>query len=208
MFNNINSFFAAMLFLLVTSSVNATILTTNINSDNDFVAYISTDDSVAGTQFREVNYPPYHWSTTITDTLTLTAGQDYYLHIMARDGGGIGGLIGEFSLDSSDHLFANSLSSLVTGTSYWFGNNEGWGQPYDTSLTDLGAVGVGPWGYSGDLISMDSSAHWIWAGDANTDNVAFFSTKITAAVPEPTILALMGFGLVGLVFTRRRKTEA
>ncbi len=66
-----------------------------------------------------------------------------------------------------------------------------------------------------DSLSIIESASGLKAAegnyDRNIDNEVYGqfygSTSLVAAVPEPSILALMGFGLA-MVFTRRRKTIA
>jgi hypothetical protein len=79
--------------------------------------------------------------------------------------------------------------------------------------TDLGANGVSPWG-TGSTSSIPGSAHWIWAGDANTKDIAYFSTRITAnastgsAVPEPATMALMILGLFAMSAHRRKSVQA
>ena len=47
----------------------------------------------------------------------------------------------------------------------------------------------------------------VWA-DGDTDKFLIDDIKVSIAIPEPSILALMGFGLAGLVFSRRRKNIA
>lgn len=187
------------------ASANATLLTSNINMDNSFVVYVSTDNSTAGTSFGSGN----NWPSTITDSTTLTTGVDYYLHVLGNDAGGIAGFLGEFSLSGADHVFSNSTTSLLTNTTDWVASLSGFDGTYSTTMTDLGANGVSPWGTIG---AVDSSARWIWAGDANTVNVAYFSASITAvpqaattSVPEPGTIALFGLGLAGLGFARRKK---
>lgn len=182
------------------SPASATLLTGKFNVDNGYVAYISTSDSVQGTQFSAGN----NWSVTYSNTTNLLAGVDYFLHIYTYDQGGIAGFLGEFTLSGSDHKFDNNTTSLLTNTTDWSGNNTGWGNAY-TSLVDLGANGVGPWGTRPDV---SSQARWIWAGNADSNDHSWFSTRISstavAAVPEPTALSLLGLGLLGLGVLRRK----
>lgn len=185
--------FAAVSSLLILSA-SATTLTTGINMDNGYIAYISTSDSVQGTQFGAANY----WYTTFIDSVTLAPGTDYYLHIYGYDQGGAAGFLGEFNLDSPDHVFSNSSSNLLTNTTDWKANNTGFNDPY-ASVTGYGTNGVSPWGTRS---GVSSTAQWIWSGDNNNNNAAYFTTKISAtssSVPDGgTTVLMLGLSLLGM----------
>ena len=184
--------------LVTSTAASATLLTAKTNIDNGYSMYISTSDNVQGTLFGSGN----NWYNTFTNTTTLAAGTDYFLHIFAYDQGGIAGFLGQFNLSGSDHTFSNSLTSLATNTTNWTGNNSGWGS--SGSLVDLGVNGSGVWG-SAYTSAVSTSARWIWAGNADSNNTAYFSTKISAKVPEPSSVFLFSLGLLGLGFMRFRK---
>jgi hypothetical protein len=200
---------ALMLIILPQAASAATVLTGKFNVDNGYAAYLSTNDAVQGDLFSSAN----NWNGTYTGTASLIANVDYYLHVYAYDQGGIAGFLGQFTLSNNDYQFANGLQSIVTNTVNWLGNNTGWGSAYNSTLTDLGANGVSPWG-TGSTSSIPGSAHWIWAGDANTKDIAYFSTRITAnastgsAVPEPATMALMILGLFAMSAHRRKSVQA
>lgn len=184
-------------------AADATTLTSSISMDNGYVAYLSTSDTVAGTQFGANN----NWYTAYTDSTTLDLGTSYFLHIYGYDQGGLAGFLGQFSLSGTDHKFVNGTTDLLTNTNDWTGNNTGWADP-KTSTTNLGTYGVGPWNNQVIGSSIDDSATWIWAGDATNNDAAYFSTKILATnspVPEPSSLILIGGGLAGLAIWRKRK---
>ncbi len=199
---------ALMVTIVAQTASAATVLTGKFNVDNGYAAYLSTNDAVQGDLFSSAN----NWYGTFTGTASLIANIDYYLHVYAYDQGGIAGFLGQFTLSNNDYQFANGLQSIVTNTVNWLGNNTGWGSAYNPILTDLGANGVSPWG-TGYTSSIPGSAHWIWAGDANSKDVAYFSTRITAnnsirsSVPEPATLALMILGLVGMTAHRRKSVQ-
>jgi hypothetical protein len=189
----------AAALMMVAGTSSAAVLTSNMSVDNGYRIYVSTADNVQGTLFGSAN----NWYSTYTDSTVLAADQSYFLHIYAYDQGGIAGLLGEFSLTGGGHVFANGQTSMTSNTTNWMGNNTGFGSSYG-AVIGLGNDGVGPWGYRPNIVN---SATWIWAGDANNNDQAYFTTRITA-VPEPTTVAMFGLGLLALGAAGRRSKKA
>ncbi len=183
---------------------NASVLTGNLNVDNTFSAYLSTDDNVQGALLVSGN----DWTVTDTFSTNLTAGTDYYLHVKAQDWGYIAGFLGDFSIDTNDHVFNNGLAQLLTNTVDWNVSTTGWNNYTTASTSLLGTSynGIGPWGLRS---GVDANADWIWSSESYTDLNAYFSTTITAvtAVPAPSTMIIFGLALIGLA-SRRFKKQA
>ncbi len=202
--------FAGFLLCFFAGTVSATTLSGDLTGDNYVYAYISTDDSVQGTQIAYGDC----WQAGYSLTTELTAGVNYYLHIYIYDYDGPQGFLGDFSLSGSDHIFSNGGSYLLTDdTDDWHGNNTGWGNT-DVALEDFGKREIYPWSFAlqASHYNIDSNAHWIWTG-SYTDGVdyAWFSTKISATgtgtsdpVPEPATMTLLASGLLGLFGIRKK----
>lgn len=197
--------FAGLLVSMVASvHASASLLTSNLNVDNGYSIYVSTDDSQLGTLFGS-NEDWYH---TYTDSVNLTSGVDYFLHIAAYDVGGVAGLLGDFSLSGAGHQFSNGTQSLLTGDAVLKLNTVGFGQPY-VSTTNIGQNGVAmPWSSITSSPGVSSSANWIWSSDKDNDNYIFLSTKIlsvtSASVPEPSPFVLLIVGFFGILVARRK----
>lgn len=186
----------------LTVAASGAALATNLNMtltcDDDFEAFISTNDSVQGTSFL---VDDVWWPTVESGSTALTSGMTNYLHIRARDVfGSVSALIASLSLSDANFQFGNSLQTLDTDTTYWGLSLSGWGIN-DLTPTDLGPNGTGPWG---NIAGVNASARFIWGprqGEANVYH--YFSVAITP-VPEPATIAGLG-GLVALALRKRRK---
>lgn len=164
-----------------------TTLTGNLNVDNSFRAYISTDDNVQGTLFGTGN----DWSTTEQITTNLQEGQDYYLHIYAEDSGFVAGFLGEFTLSSNTHIFENDTTTLLTNGTDWRVSGGGVGWSNYIAVTTHGTNSDGPWPW-GTVAGVDGDAQWIWSTDIFFHDYNYFTTKISAASPSYTVSSVHG----------------
>lgn len=199
---------AGLAALSVAGPASATTISGSMTADDSFTAYLSTSDASLGTPIASgSNWGfPYSFST-----VSLTPGQNYYLHIEAYDAAPPGGFIGSFTLSDSGFAFVNGSQTLDTNTTDWVGNiNTGsWSAPSGT-IVDFGGNGVGPWNR---YPSIDGAALWIRPSDSLSDGGACalctvdLSTEIISAatsMPEPASWVLMATALGGLGMVRRR----
>lgn len=194
--------------VMLFNQAQATVLSYNISMDNGFEVYLSTDNSTAGTLIGSGNWWPTSYNGS---SLALTPGQTYYLHVYGYDQGGMAGFLGQFTLSGTDHSFANGANNLLTNTSDWQASSTGW-NTYSTP-TSLGLNSTAePWltAGGGPRPDIDGTATWIWSGDADANDYAYFTTTIQA-VPEPSsamLLGLGGLGIMAMTYANRRKADS
>ena len=113
-----------------TASALATDLNVTMTVDNYFTAYISTDDTVAGTPFLSSD----NWQVPVSGSYTFPGAGTYYLHVAAGDQGGPRAFLGDFALTDAFGAFENGGQYLLTGTSNWLVSSTGFGADYSAPI--------------------------------------------------------------------------
>jgi hypothetical protein len=127
-------------------------------------------------------------------------------------------LTGGFTTDGSGHLVTWNLTDSLFGGVY-FTNTNGSANLSTPSLIVLCAPGTGCQGelFLSLAAPLDSgvSPNAILPGPANLSKLTWFGTPFYASsggdvstVPEPTTIAVLGMGLMGIGLVRRRRTAA
>lgn len=183
--------------MALSAPATATTLSGALTADNELSAYFSTVDSVPGTLLTSGN----SWGSTYALPSTLIGAGTSYLHIVATDWGAPAALIGDFALSDAGASFSNGGQSLLTDTAHWVVRTGSLAGADETPIS-LGTNGAGPWG---SRAGISANAEWIWDVDQCGGCTRYFSTTITAAVPEPQTYALLLGGMAALGgFARRR----
>jgi len=183
------------LSIIAFGAAEATTLTAVLTSDDDYEAYISTDDSVQGTLFMENSGV---WNSIESGNTSLTDGVINYLHIRARNFSGPQMIIGQLTLSDAGFSFDNGTQFNVSNTTDWRLSRTGWGLNNLTAI-DLGPDGTSPWG---NQAGIDDSARFIWSETAPNSDDHYWSIRLTP-VPEPATLAILGAS--ALLAARRRR---
>lgn len=188
----------ALVGLMATGTTQATTLTGDFNVDDRFQAYLSTDDTVAGTLLTSGS----SWKVTnsISDN-SLIAGTDYFLHVLGSNVISVAGFIGEFNLSGTDHTF-NSFGQHSVTNATWTASDSGWGGATDATVID--GHGSGPWG-STYIGSISHTADWVWGPTTARNQDMYFSIAINSSpVPVPSAFWLFGTALIGFIGMRKK----
>lgn len=175
-------------------------------ADDQFYAYISTDNTVLGDLFAQGG------GGSPSGQVALIPGQTYYLQIEAINIGGAGGFASSSTLSDPSFAFGNGTQSLDTsaaGVGYWSAAYGG---------TTDGSTAQQAWVIPTESALEETNVPFsnvIWANDANsspggsdwngqcTNCYVTFSATIESATPEPSTAMLIFPAALGLYGLRR-----
>lgn len=197
----------------IASAQDGTLSFSGVVADDDFYAFLSTDNSVLGSDITS--------TASSGGSVSLDPGQTYFLQIESLNYGGAGGFAGVFSLDPS-FQFTNGTQTLDTSAS----NAQYWSAAYGGTIPELGEPLQEPWVTpSVSAIELTGGIPFhpgvIWASDSNsspngyawgdqcTECYVTLSAEITPTTPEPStglLIAPVAFGIYG--WRRRRMRRA
>jgi hypothetical protein len=204
-----------------------------VTADNHYALYYGTTSSLthldsAGSEMRNeigpgnTNPAPcsgsYNWSCAETWNFDMQAGDDIYVAAWS-DNSVAQAFIGQFT---------------INGTTYFTEENDDWAYisgeedlnsssaapttgRMETVITGGGswgtlssvAHGVSPWG---EIAGISTDADWVWGTDnlngSGSGAGEFQVLRFSVPVSEPSTLALLGLGLLSLVYTRRRTQQS
>lgn len=187
--------FFTLFFCLISNSIQAATLTGNASVDNSYTMYLSTSDSVAGTQISVGS----NWAVSNAIPATnLVPGQNYFLHVLARDFGVKAGFLGDFTISGTGHTFVNGLTTVETGTN-WRVSTTGWAGYVQASTYGLNSAGLAPWNQV--IAGVNPTATRIWSVNnaAVIDTPVYFTIAIRATVTSVPTLSQWGLILLSLM---------
>ncbi len=221
--------FLAAVVLMTQGPARADTISAIIAADNHFAFYVgdatgSTLTYIGRNMVGDGDANGYNWQQAVTfSNVTVQPGQ--YLYVVAWDDGPPHMWVGEFTLAGGTKLYSNTSDWVfIVGSGANPGIN---GSPVDSTVQlDIQAGGWaqpqvqanfqndGTWNGGVDTFAHDTLAKYLWHDtfslddgvSSSQDSYAIFRTAgpVVAQTPVPPTVLLLGSGLAGLGFLRRK----
>ncbi len=201
-------FLLPMLMIGFSTTSYAVPINMSFTADNVVEFYLLGDVSSGGTALQAYgdSANDLNWKTANSATIDLAPGKyDLIFQVSNIGSAGSGnpaGFLAEINGTSSGDVLTDS-SWLAAAATFNPAN-----AVFDVSATEYGNNGganiwtaVNP----GPIAGISTSAQWIWDA-SNTQSPETIFLKTSFSVPEPSILVLLGGGLIGLSLVRSRRT--
>lgn len=170
----------AVVFGGIGASANATSLNLNLAADNELSVYISTSPTEQGTRLQLTkigggsglvdvekapdgqDYQTNDWSATYSAEYDLTAGNAYYVHIVAKNHPLLGpsGLLAQLNLGAGQYTFDNGTRSLLSNADKLSEENiSGW--TVSTPIQDASYANAGnEYGWNVGAVPLGQASHF------------------------------------------------
>jgi hypothetical protein len=202
----LNSILIAVLPMIVGSSGVAHAVEVDINYTADNMVFLGscTDASCLTTTALPIGSNFADWTKADTTTLDLGVGEHWFAWEVTNFNTGSAsnpaGLLAEILWDSNSNLSSNAWEYSLDNGNTW-DNAVQYGANSDSSTI---------WNQiAGQIAGISGDAQWIYSPNALSfpDQHVVIKTGINiASVPEPATLGLMGLGLLGFGFARKKRS--